>query len=62
MEATTFDALKEAVKGIENYKDLLHYAPDPSKKEDFNFAAKTLDDIMYEEETRRYSLAFDQAS
>jgi V-type H+-transporting ATPase subunit d len=59
MNATTFEALKESVKGIENYRDVLHQAPDPTKKEDFNFAAKTLDDIMYEEETRRYSLAFD---
>lgn len=35
--------------------------PDPSKKEEISFSTRTLDDIMYDEEARRYALAFDQA-
>jgi len=31
-------------------------APDPSKKEDFNFSSVTLDDIMFNDECRRYAL------
>jgi len=59
MNVSSVDTLREGVKGIENYKELVRDAPDPSKKEEFSFAVKTLDDIMYEEECRRYSLAFD---
>jgi len=29
------------------------------KKEEFSMGNRSLDDIMYDEETRRYSLAFD---
>jgi V-type H+-transporting ATPase subunit d len=57
--SNSLDTLREAVKGIENYKDILKDAPDPTKKEEINNQAKTLDDIMYEEEARRYALAFD---
>ncbi len=34
--------------------------PDPTVKEDFNSPAKSIDDRMYEEKTRIYSLAFEQ--
>jgi len=51
--------LRDAVKGIDNYKDILRDAPDPLKREDFNVSTRTLDDIMYEDECRRYALAFD---
>jgi V-type H+-transporting ATPase subunit d len=61
MTCTTLDSLREAVKGISNYRDILKDAPDPAKREEFTFEKETLDDIMYKEETRRYSLAFDQA-
>ena len=30
------------------------------KKEDFSVATRSLDDIMFDEEARRYALAFDQ--
>lgn len=60
LAAMTLDGLKDAVRGIDNYRDLLKDVPDPLKKEDFGVATKTLDDIMYDEECRRYALAFDQ--
>jgi len=53
------DALREGVKGIENYREVLKDSPDPQKKEDFSVNTKSLDDIMYDEETKRYALAFD---
>lgn len=52
--------MKDSVKGICNYLDILRDCPDPSKKEDFGFATRTLDDIMYEEEVKKYCLAFEQ--
>lgn len=54
------DALREGVKGIDNYRDLLKDAPDPSKKEEFSMNFRSLDDIMFDDETRRYALAFDE--
>jgi V-type H+-transporting ATPase subunit d len=36
--------------------------PDPQKKEEFSMGTRSLDDIMYDEETRRYSMAFDGQS
>lgn len=57
----SLDEIKEAVKGVENYKDIVKDAPDPLRKEEQNFAT-TLDDLMYDEEIKRYSLAFDQSA
>jgi V-type H+-transporting ATPase subunit d len=34
-------------------------APDPMKKEEFSVSTKSLDDIMYDEECRRYGEAFE---
>ncbi|KAM3136632.1 hypothetical protein pb186bvf_011268 [Paramecium bursaria] len=59
LAAAQLEALREAVKGTENYRDLLKDAPDPLKREEFNVSTRTLDDIMYDEECRRYALAFD---
>lgn len=54
------ETMRDAVRGIENYQAILRDAPDPTKKEDFGFATRTLDDIMYEEETKKYGFAFEQ--
>jgi len=59
VEVTTLDSLKAAVVGISTYGELLKEAPDPTKKEEYNPNAKSLDDLMYEEEVRKYSLAFE---
>ncbi len=37
-------------------------APDPKKREEFNIATKSIDDIIFDEETRKYAQAFDQQS
>ena len=44
------------------YAELVNESPDPSKKEDYSVNQKSLDDIMYDEECKRYALAFDQAN
>jgi len=38
LSCNSLDQLREAVKGIENYKDVLKDAPDPAKAEDFGVA------------------------
>jgi hypothetical protein len=47
---------------VAGYAELVNEAPDPTKKEDYSVAQKSMDDIMYDEECRRYALAFDQAN
>lgn len=60
LNAMSLDVIRDYVKGIDNYRDILKDAPDPMKKEDFSVSTKSLDDIMFDEEARRYALAFDQ--
>ena len=36
----TLDGLRDAVKGVDNYRDLLKDAPDPLKREDFNVSTR----------------------
>ena len=38
---------------------MLHEVPDPSQKLEFNDHRKSLDDIMYETDLLKYSMAFD---
>lgn len=54
--------LRDAVKFFTEYREMLKDVPDPQRKEDFNMEAKSLDDIMYEEESKLYSIAFDVQS
>jgi V-type H+-transporting ATPase subunit d len=57
------DVLRDTVKGVDNYKDILKDVPDPEKDRDDNRAdSKSIDDFMYEEECARYELAWDQGS
>jgi V-type H+-transporting ATPase subunit d len=42
LQAMTLDALRDAVKGVDNYKDILKEAPDPLKREDFNVSTRYL--------------------
>jgi len=55
----TTDALRDFCKGVDTYERILKDSPDPLKKEEFNVDTKTIDDIMYDEEVKKYSLAFD---
>lgn len=59
-KSSNIDELREAVKGISNYYELLKEAPDPSKREEFGPQTRSLDDMMYEEELKKYSLAFEE--
>ena len=59
LNAMTLDNIREVVKGVENYREILKDAPDPMKKEDFGVGTRSLDDIMFDEEAKRYGLAFD---
>ncbi len=61
LSATSLDMLKDAVRISSVYSNILKEAPDPSKKEDFSVATRTMDDIMYDEECRAYALVWDQA-
>ena len=49
MNASSVEQLKDAIRGVGNYSDLVNEAPDPSKKEDYSVAQRSLDDIMYNE-------------
>ena len=62
LNATSVEQLKEAVKGIPGYAEVINESPDPSKREDYSVIQKSLDDIMYDEEAKRYALAFDQCN
>ena len=55
--------MRDFVKGVEVCKRVLSEVADPSKKDDLNNQnLKSIDDIMYEEETKKYSQAFDGQS
>jgi len=60
VNAASLDGLREAVKGIGNYYELLKEAPDPSKREEFGPQTASLDDLMYYEELKKFSLAFEE--
>lgn len=62
MNANSLEQLKDAVRSVGNYAEIVNEAPDPSKKEDYSVSQKSLDDVMYNEEARRYALAFDQCN
>ena len=62
LNATTIEQLKEAVKGVPGYAEMIGEAPDPSKREDYSMAQRSMDDIMYDQEAMRYALSFDQCN
>jgi len=62
VNAASLDQLREAVKGAENYYELLRDAPDPEKREEFGPQTTSLDDLMYFEELKKFSLAFEEQS
>ena len=62
LNSTSVEQLKEAVRGIPGYAEVINESPDPSKREDYSVVQKSLDDIMYDEEAKRYALAFDQCN
>lgn len=49
LNASSVEQLKEAVRGIPGYAEVINESPDPSKREDYSVVQKSLDDIMYDE-------------
>lgn len=62
MNASSIEQLRDAVKSVGNYAEIVSQAADPTRKEDNAVTSKSLDDLMYDEECKRYALAFDQCN
>jgi V-type H+-transporting ATPase subunit d len=60
-EADTFDKLKDAVKGTpyENMLAQVTDGPNKEKASEFSSAGKSIDDVMFIEKSKKYSLAFE---
>ena len=61
-KVTTLDNLREILMPFPAYRELLNDIPDPKKPDDFNIqkGLKTIDDVMFIESMKRYSIAFEQ--
>lgn len=57
-DADSFDKLKAAVKGYE-YEHMLNQVSEGARGAEFNAAGKSIDDVMFVEKAKRYSLAFE---
>jgi V-type H+-transporting ATPase subunit d len=62
IKVNTLDMLRDALGPYPQYYKMVRELPDPKKREEFNLqmGLKTIDDIMFEELTRKYSIAFEQ--
>ena len=62
IKANSFEQLKEILRPFPVYYNLVKDIPDPKKTDDFALQSglKTLDDVMFEESMKRYSMAFEQ--
>ena len=54
--------LKDILRPFPNYYNLVKDIPDPKKTDDFALQSglKTLDDVMFEQSMKKYSIAFEQ--
>jgi V-type H+-transporting ATPase subunit d len=61
-KVNSFEALKEALAPYPVYYNMIKDVPDPKKIDDFSIQGglKTLDDVMFEELTKKYSIAFEE--
>lgn len=57
-DADSFDKLKQAVKGYE-YEHMLDQVSEGARGAEFNAAGKSIDDVMFVEKAKRYSMAFE---
>jgi len=62
IKSSSIEMLREALSPYPEYFNLVKDAPDPKKLEEFDLQSglKTIDDYMFEEMMKRYSLAFEQ--
>lgn len=60
-KAYNLDTLRDAVKVYEEYRKILENVPNPEKEEEMGDATgKSLDDVVYAELVKRYTLAYEQ--
>lgn len=59
ISVANIENLRESLKSNNLYREMMKNAPDPLKREEFSVSTQSLDDIMYDEETRQYALAFE---
>ena len=57
-DADSFEKLKAAVKGYE-YEHMLSQVSEGARGAEFNAAGKSIDDVMFVEKAKRYSMAFE---
>jgi V-type H+-transporting ATPase subunit d len=62
LTAASLDDLRNAVKGKGIYTEMLKDVPDPAKPNDIQIYTPTIDDYQFQEETKRYSMAFEEQS
>ena len=62
VKVSTFEQLKEKLRPYPEYYNLIKDVPDPKKAEEFVLQSglKTIDDVMFEESVKKYSIAFEQ--
>lgn len=62
IKASSFEQLKDILQPFPIYYNLVRDIPDPKKADDYAIQGglKTLDDVMFEESMKRYSIAFEQ--
>jgi V-type H+-transporting ATPase subunit d len=60
-EADSFDKLKDAVRGTMYEPMLLQVTdiPNREKASEFSSAGKSIDDVMFVEKSKKYSMAFE---
>jgi V-type H+-transporting ATPase subunit d len=59
--AANIDQLRDAVKIYDEYRLLLENVPNPEKREEMeNFTGKSLDDMVFANNVKKYSMAYEQ--
>ena len=62
IKCNSLEQLKQILQPFPNYYELVKEIPDPKKLDEFGLQSglKTLDDLMFKESMKRYSIAFEQ--
>ena len=62
IKCNSLESLKQILQPFPDYYELVREIPDPKKVDEFGLQTglKTLDDVMFKESMKRYSIAFEQ--
>ena len=62
IKANSLEQLRQILQPFPSYYELVREVPDPKKTDEFALQTglKTLDDVMFQESMKRYSIAFEQ--